>query len=58
MLSQAPNEGDVDDVVTRAFSEVLKDISDEVKRDPVAFVDDHEKSRSAINRIRAADLTR
>jgi DNA-directed RNA polymerase specialized sigma24 family protein len=37
VLSQAPNEGDVDDVVTRAFSEVLKDISDEVKRDPVAF---------------------
>lgn len=37
VLSQAPNEGDVDDVVTRAFREVLEDISDEVKRDPVAF---------------------
>jgi DNA-directed RNA polymerase specialized sigma24 family protein len=37
VLSQAPNEHDVDDVVTRAFSEVLEDTSDEVKRDPVAF---------------------
>ena len=37
VLSQAPTEGDVDDVVTRAFREVLEDVSDEVKRDPVAF---------------------
>jgi len=36
-LRQTPNEHDVDDVVTRAFSEVLKSTSDEAKRDPVAF---------------------
>jgi DNA-directed RNA polymerase specialized sigma24 family protein len=37
VLSHAPDENDVDDVVTRAFSEVLEDASDEVKRDTVAF---------------------
>lgn len=37
MLGGTPNEDDVDDVVTKAFAEVLENTSDQVKRDPVAF---------------------
>ena len=37
VLGGTPNEDDVDDVVTKAFAEVLENTSDQVKRDPVAF---------------------
>lgn len=36
-LGGTPDEGDVDDVVARAFSEVLTADPNETKRDPVAF---------------------
>jgi RNA polymerase sigma factor (sigma-70 family) len=37
VLSQQPNEDDVEDVVARAFTEVLKATSEEMKKDLVAF---------------------
>lgn len=37
VLGGNPNEDDVDDVVTKAFPEVLESTSEQVKHDPVAF---------------------
>jgi DNA-directed RNA polymerase specialized sigma24 family protein len=37
VLGGTPNEDDVDDVVTKAFPEVLESTSNQVKDDPVAF---------------------
>jgi DNA-directed RNA polymerase specialized sigma24 family protein len=51
VLSQAANEDDVDDAVARAFSEVLKNTSDEVKKDPVAFA-------KVVARLRGVDRGR